>query len=66
MLVLQSILIGLITAFAVWYAQFWYNRRHLYRLAAKIPGPKGLPLLGIALTVLGKNSQGNKKNLEFN
>ena len=58
MLVLQSILIGLITAFAVWYIQFRWSRRHLYRLADKIPGPKGLPLFGIALSILGKNSQG--------
>ena len=58
MLILQFILIGLITAFALWYAQFRWSRRHLYRLANKIPGPKGLPLFGVALSILGKNPQG--------
>lgn len=59
MLVLQSLLVGLISTFAVWYAKFRWNRRHLYKLAAKIPGPNGLPLFGIALRIIGKNSQCN-------
>ena len=60
MLVLHSILIVLISVLAALYAKFRWNRRHLYRLASKIPGPKGLPLFGVALKLLGKNSQSNK------
>ncbi|CAO1411048.1 unnamed protein product [Diamesa serratosioi] len=63
MFVLQTLLIGLLTAFAAWYSKFWWNRRHLYRMAAKIPGPKGLPLFGVALTILGKSSQDSFKHL---
>ena len=59
MLVLQYIFIGLISVLAIWYAKFRWNRRHLYKLAEKIPGHKGLPLFGIALKMLGKNPQGN-------
>ena len=59
MIVLQYLFIGLISVLAVWYAKFRWNRRHLYRLANKIPGPKGWPLFGVALRLLGKNSQGN-------
>ena len=55
---LQYILIGLITA---WYMKFRWNRRNLYRLADKIHGPKGLPLIGVAFKFLGKDSQGNSK-----
>lgn len=68
MLVVQSILFGLLTVFAVWYVHFRWNRRQLYRLAAKISGPKGLPLFGVGLKFVGKNSQGKNslKNLEYN
>ena len=58
---LQYILIALITALAVWYIKFRWNRRNLYRLADKIHGPKGLPLFGVAFKILGKNPQGKKQ-----
>ncbi|CAO1404680.1 unnamed protein product [Diamesa tonsa] len=63
MLVLQYILIILITAFSVWYVKFRWNRRNLYRLAAKIHGPKGLPLFGVAFKILGKNSHDTYKQI---
>ena len=43
----------LVPAVLLWYAYFRYTRRRLYELAAKLPGPDGLPLLGSAHEFLG-------------
>lgn len=43
----------LVPALALWYAYWRISKRHLLELAAKIPGPKGLPLLGNALDLIG-------------
>lgn len=43
----------LVPAIVLAYAYFRYTRRHLYELAAKIPGPEGFPLLGSAHEFLG-------------
>ncbi|CAH1400025.1 unnamed protein product [Nezara viridula] len=37
---------AVLTAAIAGYGAFWYSRRRLYELAAKIPGPTSLPLLG--------------------
>ena len=70
MFLLQNILFGIMTALAVWYVQFRWRRMNLYRLAAKIHGPKGLPLFGVALKFIGKNCRGNKllkcNKIQFN
>jgi cytochrome P450 len=47
MLVLKSLLFGLLIFLAAFCACFWWSRRRLYHLAAKIPGPKGWPLIGM-------------------
>lgn len=47
MLVLQSLLFGLLIFLAAICASVWWSRRRLNHLAAKIPGPKGLPLIGM-------------------
>lgn len=52
MLVLQSLIIGLITFLVALLASFWWSRRRLYYLAAKLPGPKGIPLLGLAHKII--------------
>ncbi|XP_034246944.1 cytochrome P450 4g15 isoform X2 [Thrips palmi] len=43
----------LVPTVILWYAYFRYQRRRLYELAAKIPGPEGLPLIGSALEFMG-------------
>lgn len=43
----------LIPAAILWFMYWRLSRRHLYELAAKLPGPKGLPLIGNALDLTG-------------
>ncbi|XP_072940869.1 cytochrome P450 4C1-like [Epargyreus clarus] len=43
----------LLAVFALWIIVFRFRRRRLYRLASLIPGPKELPIIGIAHTVRG-------------
>lgn len=47
MLVLQSLLFGLLIFLVAFCASVWWSRRRLYHLAAKIPGPKGYPIIGM-------------------
>lgn len=47
----------LVPTVILWYAYFRYSRRRLYELAAKIPGPEGLPLVGSAHEFLGSASR---------
>lgn len=51
----------LVPAILLYYAYWRISRRHLYELADKIEGPKGLPLLGNALEFVG-TSHGNSKH----
>ncbi|KAI5725989.1 hypothetical protein M8J77_022477 [Diaphorina citri] len=44
----------LVSALVLWFVYYRITRRRLYELAGKIPGPKGLPLVGEALELLGK------------
>lgn len=46
----------LVPALILWYAYWRMSRRHLYELAAQIPGPEGLPLFGNALEFTGGSS----------
>lgn len=52
---LQSYLVGVIIAFATWYAIYTWKRWRLYQMAAKIPGPRGVPFFGEALSVIGND-----------
>lgn len=63
MFVLQSLLIGLVTTLAVWFVRFRWSRRHLYSLLAKIPGPEGYPIIGVAHRILGKDPEGVFKGI---
>lgn len=47
MLVLNSLLFGLFVGLVAFYASFRWRRRRLYYLASKLPGPKGLPFIGM-------------------
>ncbi|XP_072941640.1 cytochrome P450 4g15 [Epargyreus clarus] len=47
----------LVPAILLWYTYWRMSRRHLYELADKIPGPKGLPLFGNALEFTGGSAQ---------
>ncbi|KAF5292049.1 hypothetical protein FQR65_LT11315 [Abscondita terminalis] len=42
--------------FLVWYVQYHWKRRHLYRAARQRPGPFPLPLLGNGLYFVGSTS----------
>lgn len=55
MVVLQALLIGVVTTIIVWYLRYSWKRKHLYQLAARIPGPNGLPLIGVALSVMSND-----------
>lgn len=55
MVVLEALVCGLCITLVTWYAIYLWNRRHLYELAAKIPGPTGWPVIGMALKFLGKD-----------
>lgn len=52
MLVLQSLVFGFLIFLAALVASFWWSRRRLYYLAAKLPGPRGLPLIGMSYKFL--------------
>ena len=55
MVVLEAVLCGLSITLVTWYVSFLWSRRNLYKLAAKIPGPKGWPLIGVAFRFFGKD-----------
>lgn len=55
MVVLQALFIGVVTTILVWYLRYSWLRKHLYKLAARIPGPNGLPLIGVALSVMSND-----------
>ncbi|XP_014207606.1 cytochrome P450 4g15 isoform X1 [Copidosoma floridanum] len=45
----------LVPAVVLFYIYFRISRRHLLELAEKIPGPKGLPVIGNALDLIGSS-----------
>lgn len=52
----------LVPALVLWYVYWRLSRRRLYELAEKLPGPKGLPLIGNALDLTGtSHSECRKK-----
>lgn len=62
-MLLQSYLIGISTALLSFYLVYSWKRRRLYRMASKIPGPKGLPFFGEALSVFGNDHSKAFKSL---
>lgn len=45
----------LIPALLLWFIYWKTSRRHMLKLAEKIPGPKGLPIIGNALDLTGSS-----------
>lgn len=45
----------LVPALALWLAYWKLSRRHMLELAAKIPGPEGMPIIGSLTTFLGSS-----------
>lgn len=62
MLVLPSLIFGALISLVAFYANFRWKRRRMYELAEKIPGPKGLPLIGIGHRFLLPN---HRKKIKF-
>ncbi|KAG5674660.1 hypothetical protein PVAND_004613 [Polypedilum vanderplanki] len=60
----------LLPALLLWYVYWKLSRRHLYKLAEKLPGPKGLPFIGNALDLTGTShivfKTVTEKGKEFN
>lgn len=52
MLLLSSLLFGLLTCLVAFYLKFLWRRRRLYHLASKLPGPRGLPFIGMGHKLL--------------
>ncbi|XP_074029631.1 cytochrome P450 4C1 isoform X2 [Leptinotarsa decemlineata] len=47
------LVVSLITAFAVWYIKFLWNRKYLYIYSWKVEGPLSFPFLGCGYLLLG-------------
>lgn len=45
----------LVPALALWLAYWKLSRRHMLELAAQIPGPEGMPIIGSLTTFLGSS-----------
>lgn len=45
----------LVPALALWLTYWKLSRRHMVELAAKIPGPEGLPIIGNLLMFMGSS-----------
>lgn len=45
----------LVPALALWVAYWKLSRRHMIELAAKIPGPDGLPVVGSLMSFMGSS-----------
>ena len=45
----------LIPAAILWFVYWRLSRRRMYELAAKLPGPTGLPFIGNALDLTGSS-----------
>lgn len=43
----------LVPTLVLWFVYWKLSRRHLYELAERIPGPKGLPIIGNLLDLMG-------------
>lgn len=46
----------LLIPFLLWYISWRISRRHLFKLAAEIPGPTGWPFIGNVLELFGTSS----------
>lgn len=49
----EILMLTLVFIFLVWYAQYHWRRRRLYRMAAKFPGPFPWPFIGNAYLFIG-------------
>lgn len=60
---LASYVTGLLVGLLTWCAIYKWKRRRMYKLASEMPGPKGYPIIGNALSVFGEDNSAAFKNL---
>ncbi|XP_031330392.1 cytochrome P450 4C1-like [Photinus pyralis] len=53
---LQTLVIVALVTFLVWYTQYHWNRRRLYKMASRFDGPISLPFIGSGLSFVGSTS----------
>lgn len=53
---LQTLVLIAVFTFLVWYLQYHWNRKRLYKMAAHFDGPISLPLIGSGLYFVGSTS----------
>lgn len=55
---LELLLVLLFCVLSIYIIQYYWLRRRIYYLASKIPGPPTYPILGNALSLMGKDTKG--------
>ncbi|XP_034242913.1 cytochrome P450 4C1-like [Thrips palmi] len=58
-----ALIVGALGVALVYYMAFRWRRRRMYELAAKIPGPTGLPVIGNVFDVVGDTEETVRKTM---
>ncbi|KAK3915318.1 Cytochrome P450 4C1 [Frankliniella fusca] len=59
----SALIVGALSAAVLYYMVYSWKRRRMYALAAKIPGPTGLPVIGNVFDVVGDTEETVRKTM---